>query len=47
MEQSLFTAAVQQHQDMVYRIAPHHSGDPQDAEDTVQDESPGTFTVDS
>jgi RNA polymerase sigma-70 factor (ECF subfamily) len=37
MEQSLFTAAVQQYQDMVYRVALHCFGDPQDAEDAVQE----------
>jgi RNA polymerase sigma-70 factor (ECF subfamily) len=37
MEQALFTGAVRQYQDMVYRIALHCFGDPQDAEDAVQE----------
>lgn len=37
MEQSEFQAAVVQYQDMVYRIALHQFGVPQDAEDAVQE----------
>lgn len=37
MEQSEFQAAVLQYQDMVYRIALHQFGVPQDAEDAVQE----------
>ena len=37
MEKETFLAAVERHQDMVYRIALHHFASPQDAEDTVQE----------
>lgn len=37
MEQSEFQAVVVQYQDMVYRIALHQFGVPQDAEDAVQE----------
>lgn len=37
METAAFTAAAEQHQDMVYRIALSHLGDFQDAEDAVQE----------
>jgi RNA polymerase sigma-70 factor (ECF subfamily) len=37
MEKAPFLAAVERHQDMVYRIALHYFGNPPDAEDTVQE----------
>lgn len=37
MERQAFMDAVAQHQDMVYRVALHWSGVPQDAEDAVQE----------
>ena len=37
METAAFTAAAEQYQDMVYRIALSHLGNDQDAEDTVQE----------
>lgn len=37
MDKVSFLAAVERHQDMVYRIALHYFGNPQDAEDTVQE----------
>ena len=37
MERQAFMDAVAQHQDMVYRIALHRFGVPQDAEDAVQE----------
>ena len=37
MERQLFMDAVTQHQDMVYRLALHWFGVPQDAEDVVQE----------
>ena len=37
MERQAFMDAVAQHQDMVYRIALHRFGIPQDAEDAVQE----------
>ena len=37
MERQVFMDAVAQHQDMVYRIALHWFGVPQDAEDAVQE----------
>ena len=37
MEKETFLAAVERHQDMVYRIALHYFGSQQDAEDTVQE----------
>ena len=37
LEQNTFMDAVTLHQNMVYRIALHHYGNPQDAEDTVQE----------
>lgn len=37
MERETFTLAVQQYQDMVFRIALHYFGDPDDADDTVQE----------
>lgn len=37
MERSAFQAAVGQYQDMVYRVALHQFGVPQDAEDAVQE----------
>jgi len=37
MEKALFTDAAARYQDMVYRIALHALGHPQDAEDTVQE----------
>ncbi len=37
MEKTLFNSAARQYQDMVYRIALHFFGSPQDAEDTVQE----------
>ena len=37
MEKTLFNSAARQYQDMVYRIALHSFGNPQDAEDAVQE----------
>ena len=37
MDRESFTAAVQRHQNMVYRIALHYFASPPDAEDTVQE----------
>ena len=37
MEKNLFNSAVRQYQDMVYRVALHIFGSPQDAEDAVQE----------
>ena len=37
MEKNLFNSAARQYQDMVYRVALHIFGNPQDAEDAVQD----------
>ena len=37
MEQEMFTLAVQQYQDMVFRIALHYFADPDDADDAVQE----------
>ena len=37
MKQAEFLSAVEQYQDMVYRIALHWFGNPQDAEDIVQE----------
>lgn len=37
MERETFTLAVQQYQNMVFRIALHYFGDPDDADDTVQE----------
>ena len=37
MEQVHFTRAVERHQDMVYRVALHSLGTPQDADDAVQE----------
>ena len=37
MEKTLFNSAVRQYQDMVYRIALHAFGSPQDAEDAMQE----------
>ena len=37
METAAFTAATEQYQDMVYRIALSHLGNVQDAEDAVQE----------
>lgn len=37
MEKTLFNSAARQYQDMVYRIALHALGSPQDAEDAVQE----------
>lgn len=37
MEKTLFNSAARQYQDMVYRIALHAFGNPQDAEDAVQE----------
>lgn len=37
MEKTQFNDAVRQYQDMVYRVALHVTGSPQDAEDTVQE----------
>ena len=37
MEKTRFLFAVEQHQDMVYRIALHYFGNPYDAEDIVQE----------
>jgi RNA polymerase sigma-70 factor (ECF subfamily) len=37
METVAFTAAAEQYQDMVYRIALSHLGNVQDAEDAVQE----------
>ena len=37
MEQVHFTRAVERHQDMVYRVALHALGSPQDADDAVQE----------
>lgn len=37
MEKTLFSSAARQYQDMVYRIALHALGSPQDAEDAVQE----------
>lgn len=37
MEKTRFLSAVEQHQDMVYRIALHYFGNPYDAEDIVQE----------
>lgn len=37
MEKTLFNSAASQYQDMVYRIALHAFGNPQDAEDAVQE----------
>ena len=37
MEQSHFLSAVEQYQNMVYRIALHYFGNPHDAEDVVQE----------
>ena len=37
METAAFTAAAEQYQDMVYRIALSHLGNDQDAEDAVQE----------
>lgn len=37
MDRSGFTEAVERHQDMVYRVALHSLGNPQDADDAVQE----------
>ena len=37
MERETFILAVQQYQNMVFRIALHYFGDPDDADDTVQE----------
>lgn len=37
MEKTLFNSAARQYQDMVYRVALHALGSPQDAEDAVQE----------
>lgn len=37
MEQTIFLSAVEQYQNMVYRIALHYFGNPHDAEDIVQE----------
>lgn len=37
MEQVHFTRAVERHQDIVYRVALHSLGTPQDADDAVQE----------
>lgn len=37
MEKTLFDSAARQYQDMVYRVALHALGSPQDAEDAVQE----------
>jgi len=37
MEKTVFLAAVEQYQNMVYRIALHYFGNPYDAEDIVQE----------
>ena len=37
MEKKLFNSAARQYQDMVYRVALHIFGNPQDAEDAVQE----------
>lgn len=37
MDRESFTAAVERHQNMVYRIALHYFASPPDAEDTVQE----------
>lgn len=37
MEKAVFLSAVEQHQNMVYRMALHYFGAPQDAEDVMQE----------
>jgi len=37
MDKEMFTQAVERHQDMVYRVALHALGSPQDADDAVQE----------
>lgn len=46
MERSAFQAAVGQYQDMVYRVALHQFGVPQDAEDAVQEVFLRLYTAD-